>query len=64
MKAILAHVIVYKGREYPMHIAGVDCKGNISLKPFDGETPQTVFIPGRVEVDTDAAGNLIYKTLP
>ncbi|MDE7024978.1 MAG: hypothetical protein K2O88_03755 [Paramuribaculum sp.] len=46
---ILAHTIVWRGREYHMHIAELDTiTGQVTMHPYEGEIHSTVFISGTV----------------
>lgn len=52
---ILAHEIVVDGKSYKLHVATTDLQGNIILQPFGHETPETIFIDGKIEVWYDKA---------
>lgn len=58
---IMAHVIVYEGREYPLHIAEMGPDGTIRLYPFECEIHSTRFIEGRVEVSAGKNGEMIIR---
>lgn len=64
----MAHSIEFEGRTYPMHLAELLPDGTLSLRPFTGETGQTVFINGaiRIIVDKTAFGEayIRYINLP
>ncbi len=48
---ILAHKIVFEGREYPLSLLEIsEDRSRISITPFAGETHSTVFVDGKVEV--------------
>ena len=59
LRSVLAHTIVYEGREYPMSIASITPDGRVTIVPFTVETHSTVFISGRVkltpQLDEDTA---------
>lgn len=64
IERILAHVIIYEGVEYPLHIAELTDAGEIKLYPFEQELHSTRFIPGRVKVSVDAEGHLSIESIP
>lgn len=62
MKRILAHTIIYEGQSYPMHLAEYDThSGKVTLTPFNGETPDTVFFSGTVEVRLSSDGLVAFR---
>lgn len=48
LRSVLAHCIVYQGREYPISVASITPEGQVTIKPFTAEVHSTVFISGRV----------------
>lgn len=46
---VLARIVVYRGRRYPLSVAAIT-GGQVSITPFEQETPRTVFYPGTVTV--------------
>lgn len=49
IKSILAHRMIYQGKEYKMCIAQISSDGNsIVFSPFVKEIPGTVFVSGTV----------------
>lgn len=46
----MAHKIIYKGKEYPMSVAGIDTHGEVSVAPFEREIPGTVFVNGTIRL--------------
>lgn len=50
MERIMAHSIEFEGQTYRMHILELDDQGNVSLTPFEHETPNTRFINGHIRV--------------
>lgn len=50
LRSVLAHTIVYQGREYPMSIASISPEGEVTITPFTSEVHSTVFISGRVRL--------------
>lgn len=61
---VLAHVVIYEGIEYPLHIAELSDSGTIKLYPFEQEIHSTRFIPGRVAVSIDSAGHMVVEPIP
>lgn len=51
LRRILAHEIVYEGGLWRLAIAELRSDGTVEITPFDCETPGTVFISGRVEIE-------------
>lgn len=47
---VLAHRIIYKGKEYPMSVAGIDEQGKVEIVPFSHEIPDTIFVSGTIEI--------------
>lgn len=47
---VLAHRIIYKGKEYPMSVAGIDEQGKVEIVPYRLETPNTYFVQGTIEI--------------
>lgn len=66
MPRILAHRIIYQNREYRNHIAELQPDGTIRLTPFTHEIPNTIFIPGTIQLLPPAptATTLQYQLLP
>ncbi len=56
---VLANVILFEGKEYPLHIAESDGQGHIRVYPFEKEVHSTVFMPGKVAISTDKDGNMV-----
>lgn len=52
-RQILAHTIIYRGKEYRMALARIADDGSVSITPFDRETHSTEFINGRVHITAD-----------
>ncbi len=50
-KHILAHKIIYRGKEYTMSVATIENNRVTAIKPFERETASTVFISGNVRLD-------------
>ena len=48
MKRVLAHRIIYLGREYGKSVATIDGNEVVDIKPFETETASTVFISGTI----------------
>lgn len=50
-KNILAHKLLYDGKEYKMSIASIsDDRSRVAINPFVKEVPGTVFVSGTVEI--------------
>lgn len=61
---VLAHRIIYKGKEYPMSVAGIDEQGKVEIVPFSGETPGTIFVNGTIEITAHIAPrSLAYRKI-
>ena len=57
MERIMAHRIIYGGKEYVNHIIELDDGGKVHLYPFEHEIHSTRFISGSISValSSDAA---------
>ncbi|MCC8118857.1 MAG: hypothetical protein LIP09_08970 [Bacteroidales bacterium] len=59
MQRILAHKIIYEGREYPLSIAEISPDGrSVTITPFLKETPATTFHSGIIELYHDESGKI------
>lgn len=55
MERILAHSILYEGREYRMCVAELQPDGTVTFTPFDSEVHSTVFVSGRVRLTVEGS---------
>lgn len=46
----MAHRIIYNGKEYPLSVAAIDTRGEVSITPFEREIPGTLFVNGTIEL--------------
>lgn len=47
---VMAHRIIYNGKEYPLSVAAIDTRGEVSITPFEREIPGTLFVNGTIEL--------------
>lgn len=50
MKRVLAHKIIYLDREFPMSVATIEGNKVVDIRPYEAETPSTVFISGAIRL--------------
>lgn len=59
-EAVMAHCIVWKGKNYSLAVARHEYDGSLSIAPFSGEVHTTKFVNGIVEIKEYPEGSYSF----
>ncbi|MBD5241455.1 MAG: hypothetical protein HDS59_05190 [Barnesiella sp.] len=61
--AVMAHCIIFEGKEFPLSIARHKLDGSLSITRFDEEVHTTEFVNGTVSVQKKESGGYFFTQL-
>ena len=57
---VMAHLIIYKGVEYRLSVAGIT-GGEVVITPYTEEVHSTIFVNGTIEVEHSPEGLIVRR---